>query len=231
MDQFWQILESPGASSNLTPEAIILSFLLAFILGQLMAWIYCWTHSGLSYSRSFTQALILLTIVVSMVMIVIDNNIVTAFGLLGALAIIRFRNVLKDTRDTVFIFACLVVGMAVGSQRFASALLGAVAFLLVALYVHFTAFGSRNRYDGYLHFRINMNEVPETKLRDILHKFCFQARQVSSRQSGSIQPLTDCTYQVRLRDYESNNDMVSELEAMQGVEEVALNVQEDLAEA
>ena len=64
-----------------------------------------------------------MTVVVSMVMFVIGNSIITAFGLLGALALIRFRNVLKDTRDTVFVFIALVVGMAVGAQRFATALI------------------------------------------------------------------------------------------------------------
>ena len=67
------------------------------------------------------QAAVLMTLVVSLVMYVIGNSIITAFGLLGALALIRFRNVLKDTRDTVFVFIALVVGMAVTSRQAAVA--------------------------------------------------------------------------------------------------------------
>ena len=129
-----------GADFSL--ESTLLSLLLAFVLGQVIAWTYAWTHSGLSYSRSFTQSLVLMTIVVALVMFIIGNSIVTAFGLLGALALIRFRNVLKDTRDTVFVFASLVVGMAVGTQRFQLADLGTAALLLVVVYLSKTSFGT-----------------------------------------------------------------------------------------
>ena len=123
MDQFVSALEGSNRwFADYSIESILLSLLLAFVLGQFIAWVYAWSHSGLSYSRSFTQSLVLMTLVVSVVMYVIGNSIITAFGLLGALALIRFRNVLKDTRDTVFVFMSLVIGMAVGSQRYMTAI-------------------------------------------------------------------------------------------------------------
>ena len=107
-----------------TAENVLLSLVLAFVLGQILAWVYYFTHSGLSYSRTFVQSLVLITVVVAIIMAVIGNNIITAFGLMGALAIIRFRNVVKDTRDIVFIFCAQEVGMAAGSQRSYIAILG-----------------------------------------------------------------------------------------------------------
>ena len=69
MDRAWQILEDNTLTGGLfTPEGIILSLLSAFVLGQVLAWVYYFTHSGLSYSRSFVQSLILITVVVAMVM-------------------------------------------------------------------------------------------------------------------------------------------------------------------
>ena len=110
-----QLLERSSAPvSGGVVENIVVALLLAFVLGHVIGWTYLATHKVLSYSRSFTQSLVLLTMIVSIVMLVIGDNIVTAFGLLGALAIVRFRNVLKDTRDTVFVFLALVIGMAVG---------------------------------------------------------------------------------------------------------------------
>src|SRR4030042_1814867 len=127
MDRLWQLIEEmPRGSGAFNPQAVLLSLLLAFVLGQVIAWVYYITHSGLSYSRSYVQSLILIAVVVSMVMAVIGNNIITAFGLMGALAIIRFRNVLQDTRDIAFIFCALVVGMAAGSQRYLTAILGTI---------------------------------------------------------------------------------------------------------
>jgi hypothetical protein len=113
MDRLWQLMEdTPVSGGPFNAQTVLLSLLLAFVLGQVLAWVYYMTHSGLSYSRSYVQSLILITVVVSMVMTVIGNNIITAFGLMGALAIVRFRNVIKDTRDIAFIFCALVVGMA-----------------------------------------------------------------------------------------------------------------------
>ena len=143
-------LEGSSRFADYSFGSIALSLLLAFVLGQLIAWIYTWTHSGLSYSKSFTQSLVLMTLIVSLVMYVIGNSIITAFGLLGALALIRFRNVLKDTRDTVFVFISLVVGMAVGSQRYMTAIVGAVTMALAVLYLNATSFGTTGRFDGYL---------------------------------------------------------------------------------
>jgi len=104
LDAFRELEVTPMAGGAVSPEDMLLSLLLAFVLGQVLAWVYYATHSGLSYSRSFVQALIIITVVVAMVMGVIGTSIVVAVGLMGALAIIRFRNIIKDTRDIAFIF-------------------------------------------------------------------------------------------------------------------------------
>ena len=151
MDRIWQALEeTPMAGGTFTPQSVLLSLLLAFILGQVLAWVYYATHSGLSYARSFVQSLILITVVVAMVMTVIGNNIITAVGLMGALAIIRFRNIIKDTRDIAFIFCSLVVGMAAGSHRYATAIVGTVLLSLIAIYLYVTGFGTQQPHNGFL---------------------------------------------------------------------------------
>jgi uncharacterized membrane protein YhiD involved in acid resistance len=140
MDRWWQLIEDTAMTgTSFGPQTILLSLLLAFVLGQVIAWVYYITHSGLSYSRSYVQSLILITVVVAMVMAVIGNNIITAVGLMGALAIVRFRNVVKDTRDIVFIFSALVVGMACGSHRYLTAILGTAVLSLIAVYLFFTS--------------------------------------------------------------------------------------------
>ena len=97
----------PAESASI--ETAALAMLLAFVLSQVIAWVYIYTHAGLSYSRAFVQSIILLSVIISVSMMVIGNSLAIAFGLIGALSVIRFRNVLKDTRDTSFIFAALVV--------------------------------------------------------------------------------------------------------------------------
>ena len=105
IDRIFEVIEaSSTAGFGFDLKAAMLSLLLAFVLGQALAWVYYFTHSGLSYSKSFVQSLIILCVVIAMVMLTIGGSFVTAVGLMGALSIIRFRNMIKDTRDIAFIF-------------------------------------------------------------------------------------------------------------------------------
>src|SRR5258705_5135212 len=105
--------------------------LVAFCIGHIIAWTYMWTHTGLSYSQMFTSSLLVQPVIVSIVMLLMAGNILVAIGVLSIFAMIRFRNVLKDTRDTTFILWGIVEGVAAGTQRFAIGLVGAVIVALV----------------------------------------------------------------------------------------------------
>ncbi len=228
MEQFVRALEGSSRFADYSFESIALSLLLAFVLGQLIAWIYTWTHSGLSYSRSFTQSLVLMTLIVSLVMYVIGNSIITAFGLLGALALIRFRNVLKDTRDTVFVFISLVVGMAVGSQRYMTAIVGTVTMMLAVLYLNATSFGTTGRFDGYLTCIFSAVH-DRADLARLLHRFCSAVKQVSTRQSADEEGK-ELVYQVGLRDRERGGELLAELRRLEGIQRVSLLTRNELSE-
>ena len=63
MEGLFEALNGPVGGGDFSAESTLLVLLLAFVLGQVIAWTYAWTHSGLSYSRSFTQSLVLMTLV------------------------------------------------------------------------------------------------------------------------------------------------------------------------
>lgn len=230
MESAWRILEDTTLTGGLfTPADILLSLLLAFILGQVLAWVYYFTHSGLSYSRSFVQSLILITVVVAMVMGVIGNNIITAVGLMGALAIIRFRNIIKDTRDIAFIFCSLVIGMASGSQRYATALLGTVILSLIAVYLYLTGFGRHQPHNGFLRFALRGHIGPEHPVTAILKRFCGSFVLISVQDTGFGGPA-EYAYQLMIRNAARNEQLISELEKIEGIENVSLTMQEQLLE-
>ena len=231
MNQIWQILEGTRISGGVfTPQNVLLSLLLAFILGQVIAWVYYFTHSGLSYSRSYVQSLVLVTIVVAMVMAVIGDNIIRAFGLMGALAIIRFRNVVKDTRDIVFIFCSLVVGMAAGSQRYAIAVGGTIVISLIALYLYLTGFGTHEPHNGFLRFSLKGHIGPRHPIPAILKRFCGSFALISAQDSGFGSSDVEYSYQLMIRNAKKNEQMLSELEKIEGIENISLTMQEQLLE-
>jgi uncharacterized membrane protein YhiD involved in acid resistance len=229
-ESFWQLEETPLTGGAFSPESILLSLLLAFILGQVIAWIYYATHSGLSYSRSFVQALIMITVVVAMVMSVIGNNIITAVGLMGALALIRFRNIIKDTRDIAFIFCALVIGMAAGSQRYATAIVGTTVLSLIVIYLYATSFGTHEPHNGFLRFTLRGHIDPKHPIPVILKRFCGNFTLISSQESGFGSPVVEYAYQLMIRNSEKNETMLSELKKIEGIENISLTMQEQLLE-
>ena len=230
MDNLWHILDgSELGTSMFSPQSILLSLLLAFVLGQVLAWVYYITHSGLSYSKNFTQSLIMITVVVAMVMAVIGSSIITALGLMGALAIIRFRNIIKDTRDISFIFFSLVVGMAAGSQRFAIAIMGTIILSLIAIYLHFTGFGTHQPHNGFLRFRFAGSADEESPVLNILKRFCSSFTLISVHDAG-FGANAEYAYQLMVRNAAKNELLLSELEKLAGIENISLTMQEQLLE-
>ncbi|MCC5877082.1 MAG: DUF4956 domain-containing protein [Candidatus Sumerlaeia bacterium] len=199
---------------------------MAFIQGQLVAWIYVYTHSGLSYSRAFVQSIILITMIVCMAMIVIGNNLIVAVGLIGALAVIRFRNILKDTRDTSFIFLALIMGMACGTGNFTYSIIGTLIIGTTLMYLHLTAFGSKHMSDGFIRFQVTSG-VPEN-LRLLFDRHCRSARLVSQRLGDEGQG--EIAYRLVLRDPARTADLINEMQGLGGVANVTFVLQEEQGE-
>lgn len=118
---------------DLTPSQIVLSYLLAFGLAFLWATVYRKTHSGVAYTRSFFLALILVSPTVAMIMMAIGSNIALSLGLVGALSIIRFRSVIKDTRDMAFLFMAIGIGLTAGAHAWTVGILGTITVSVIAV--------------------------------------------------------------------------------------------------
>jgi hypothetical protein len=204
------------AASPLNLRAMLLSLLLAFVCGQLIAWVYMLTHVGLSYSRSFVNSLILMPVIVSLVMAVLSNNLVTAFGLMAVFAIVRFRNILRDTMDTTYVLAVIVIGMASGTQKFTSAAVGTLLTAAILGYLWFTSFGTRHRYDMILNFHWErpLNDLPD--LIRFLQRHALRAHCASQRAYEGGQGA-DMSYRILLRDPRRSEDLVAELRQLNGV--------------
>jgi hypothetical protein len=207
----------------LTPTnvpAVMLGLLLAFVGGQTIAWVYMYTHSGLSYSRSFVASLLVIPVVVCLVMMVLSNNLVTAFGLMAVFAIVRFRNILRDTLDTTYVLAVIVVGMACGTMKFATAVLGCVLISALLLYIWFSAFGTRHRFDVIinLHWSRPLAELPE--LRSLFRRHSLKALCASQRAHEGYEGM-DFSYRLLLRDPERLDQLLEELRELPGTSKVS----------
>lgn len=211
-----------SGNAGITPldlPRMLLSLLLAFLAGQAMAWVYIVTHSGLSYSRTYVNSLILIPMTVSMVMTVLDNNLVTAFSLMAVFAIVRFRNIVRDTLDTVFILTLIVIGMAAGTQLYGIAVIGTILFALVMLYLRYTHFGSRHRYDFIVNLHYANTGEELHPLSTLLGQYSLRVQLASQRTSHSEEGV-DLSYRLLLRDPEKSYSLIDALKSFPGVSRV-----------
>ena len=102
MDDFLTIY---GTTQWLGAEQIIAALLICFVLTSVVATVYRWTFQSLSYSRSFVHTMILSSMVVAIIIMTVGNSLARGLGILGSLAIVRFRTPVRDTRDMTFLFA------------------------------------------------------------------------------------------------------------------------------
>ena len=214
-----QLLQGDQAAEPVRFQAVILGMLLAFVCGQVMAWVYMFTHSGLSYSRSYVNSLVILPFLVSTVMMVLSNNLVTAFGLMALFAIVRFRNILRDTLDTCYILSAITLGMACGTGRHGTAVAGLVLLTLILVYLSFTSFGSRQRYDVILNLQWTR---PLGELRDF-DRLLNRHSRVTTCASQRVLDGTDgadLSYRLLLRDPARLSDLIDEVKAFAGATRV-----------
>ena len=194
----------------------------AMLIGLVLALVYRSTHKGLSYSQSFTQTIVFITVIVALVMMTVRNSLATAFTLVGALSIIRFRTVVKDTRDTSFVFAALALGMAAGLGFWELAGLGTIAMAALALGLYATNFGALYKSEFILRFTFDQNKDSAAYLTKI-SEFAKRSNMLHIEPSGDSRSLR-LTYDITLVKDASAEAMTGALSRVDGVSDVVLIV-------
>jgi uncharacterized membrane protein YhiD involved in acid resistance len=197
-------------------QMALLSFLLVFILTTVIAVVYEKTYQGLSYSRGLVQSMILGGIISCLLMISIGDNIARGIGIVGSLAIIRFRTNLREPRDLVFVFASLGIGVSCGVQSYATAIIGSAVFCLIAYTLHVSPFGTRRKHDGLLRFQLPAHAETAQKVTQILAATTRHFVLVTMRDVAQGQAF-DYSYQVRLSDPADNEKLIAELRKVKDI--------------
>lgn len=214
-----QLISGDITREPVNMQMVLLGLLLSFVGGQLLAWVYMVTHSGLSYSRTYVNSLVIIPFLVAMVMTVLANNIITAFGLMALFAIVRFRNILRDTLDTCYILAAITIGMAAGTQRHATAVVGLLILAGILLYLRYAYFGSRHRYDLVLNLHWDRSLSDLDELVGLLRRHSKRT-QCASQRAHDEGKGTDLSYRLLLRDPSRTEDLFNEVRALPGTSRV-----------
>lgn len=158
-----QLLETSGG--ELSAETILLRLIVSAIIAAFLFLSYRLSHSGSIYSAKFNVSLVALTVITTTVMIVIGNNIALSLGMVGALSIVRFRTAIKDSRDTIYIFWAIVVGICCGSGDYLVAAAGSTVIFVVLL-----LFG-RIRNDNRVLLILRTARANESKVESLIFRY------------------------------------------------------------
>lgn len=205
------------------------SLLVAYVLSQAIAGVYAYTHRGLSYSRSFVIALVASGVLAAVLMLTIGGSLARGIGIVGTLALVRFRTNLHDPLDIVFVLAAFTAGVAAGTGNYATGSLGTGAFLLIAGLLRLSDFGSHRRFDGILRVQLPGAGEDERPLVDALSKHCSSFLLVTLRQVMQGRQL-ERVYQLTLKDPQGEASLVSAVTAVPGATGVSLAMQEATVE-
>jgi uncharacterized membrane protein YhiD involved in acid resistance len=218
MDQLSSVL---GSARILGAEQILFALLLAFALAFVMATIYRWTFVGFSYSRSFVHTMVLGAMIVCMIIMAIGNNLARGLGILGTLAIIRFRTPVRDTRDMIFLFACFGLGIACGAGTYGVAIVGTITIAAAALILHWSPFASRREYEGLLRFLLPPSSKREEDVRAVLRQYCAAVHLIAMREAVQGDRI-EYSYQVRLIDPSYQAELIEHMRKIEEVSEPSL---------
>lgn len=206
---------------------VLVNMSVALICGIIIAYFYKASYKGAGYTNAFVNSLILLAMVTAIVIMVIGNNLARAFGLVGAMSIIRFRTAIKETMDIIFVFFSLAIGMAAGVGAFYIAFAGTliVGTVMVVLSKTNIVVSSREEYLLQFYY-VDNNKKDEAPYLDIMKEYCRNYKLINIKTLGNGDGL-EISYYIQLKDVEHNSELVKELKNIQGLSHVNLFFDEE----
>jgi uncharacterized membrane protein YhiD involved in acid resistance len=174
----------------------------------------------MNYEPAFLTTLVLITPVVALVMFFIRGDLVLSLGLIGSLAIIRFRTPIKDTRDMVYLFWAIVVGLGCGTENWTLALLATI-FIAIIIFLLFLFEYGRPKHADFVLVLAGSSETPSAEAGELISKYSTRSR---IRSHDIIDNGWEVIYELRFTraQEESAVEMITALKTLEGVKKVTL---------
>jgi len=215
---------------------VIVIALVSFVLSSLIALTYQKTSRELESPRYFIQSLILISIPVATVMQAIGDSLARGLGMLGALAIIRFRTTLRNPRNMVFMFTSISVGIAAGVYGITIAITGTLTFCLVVALIHFSDLSKKTSQIATLQFDVPNEILLDTTMQNTINDLIINSCEKATLSKYSINnkkreelviKMASFEFKIRIESKEKATVLVNNLVTIEGVFNVRINFKDD----
>ncbi|RMG86043.1 MAG: DUF4956 domain-containing protein [Bacteroidetes bacterium] len=212
-------------SEHPTLITIVFTVLFTVFCASIIVFTYDKTTREINRSPNFMQALVLMAPVSAMVMQAIGDSLARGLGMLGALAIIRYRTTLRDPRNMVFMFASIAAGIGCGVFGFTIAFVGTIAFCLMAFLMRYSPFSPKQNLIGSLVIRLPQEATQMPDVERLLNQYCQGFKVVRYRVYTSKKevPRFEIEYHVKLKNEWEGAPLMRDLQALPEVVSVRLS--------
>lgn len=210
----------------ITIYTVIGNLVVSFLCGIVISLVYRFVYKGPSYSVTFVNSLVILSMITSVVILVIGNNLARAFGLVGAMSIIRFRTAVRDVQDIVFIFFALSIGMATGVGLYSVAITGTLLISLAIIMLSLSNFGSVRKREFMLQLTYYSSPENDQLIDQIIRRHCKKVKLVNLKNVGS-ENVIEAFYHISLKQEKKNTLLLTDLSTSAKVLNVNLYFDED----
>lgn len=213
---------------EISPIDALINLSFALLCGIIVAVAYRATYRGVNFSANNVLAMIMLAMITALVIVVIGSNLARAFGLVGAMSIVRFRTAVKDTQDIMFIFFALAAGLACGSGLYLVALVGTIFIAIVTwIAVQIQSENPRKR-EYLLQVYVNTSNQDLALLQRSIDENVRSAKLINVKSIGEDKKdLNELTFYITFRRRKRETEIIDALKKMSFVERVNLYFDED----
>ena len=213
------ILSTTGESFTLVNALIIM--LASIVLGLVISSVYLFTHRKETTQQSFVITLVMLPIVISVIILLIGNNVARAFSLAGAFSIIRFRSAPGDAKDMSYIFFTLAVGLACGMGYIGYAALITVVLCLLMMLLSVFQFGRTKTTQLQLKITVPEHLNYQDLFDEVLENYTtsYRLERVRTREFGA---LFEVSYRIQLKDVSKQKEFLDLIRCRNGNLNVSL---------
>jgi hypothetical protein len=129
---------------------LVIAIVAAILVSLPISWTYMAVRGGEEYDQSLVNTIIVLPMVVTGIVIIVQNSLALAFSLAGIAGAVRFRNSLKSSGDALFILLAVAVGLSAGIGAIELAAVISIFFNYCFALLWVTEYGEREQMKRFL---------------------------------------------------------------------------------